>query len=52
MARKRAIISACLLGEDCRYDGKIKKVNKVVQTFKEYEIHTASKKRNIWFYGK
>ena len=38
MARKRAIISACLLGEDCRYDGKIKKVNKVVQTFKEYEI--------------
>ena len=36
--RKKVIISACLLGEYCRYDGKTKKVNEIVETFKEYEI--------------
>lgn len=36
--RKKAIISACLLGEYCRYDGKTKKVNDVVEAFKDYEI--------------
>ena len=38
MSKKRVIISACLLGEVCRYDGKTKKVNAVVDAYKEYEI--------------
>ena len=38
MSRKKVIISACLLGEICRYDGKQKRVNAVVEAFKEYEI--------------
>ena len=38
MPKKKVIISACLLGEICRYDGKSKKVNEVVDTFKDYEI--------------
>ena len=38
MANKKVIISACLLGEYCRYDGKTKKVNEVVEAFKDYEI--------------
>ena len=38
MPRQKVIISACLLGEYCRYDGKTKKVNEVVEAFKEYEI--------------
>ncbi|QSZ42747.1 DUF523 domain-containing protein [Sulfurimonas aquatica] len=37
-ARKRVIISACLLGEQCRYDGKTKEVNAVIDAFKDYEI--------------
>ena len=37
-AKKRVIISACLLGDLCRYDGKTKKVNAVVEAFKDYEI--------------
>ena len=37
-AKKRVIISACLLGEYCRYDGKTKEVNAVIEAFKEYEI--------------
>ena len=36
--KKKAIISACLLGEYCRYDGKTKKVNEIIEAFKEYEI--------------
>ncbi len=36
--KKKVIISACLLGEYCRYDGKTKKVNEVVEAFKDYEI--------------
>lgn len=38
MSGKKVIISACLLGEYCRYDGKTKKVNEVIEAFKEYEI--------------
>ncbi|DAB28069.1 MAG: hypothetical protein A2513_10705 [Sulfurimonas sp. RIFOXYD12_FULL_33_39] len=38
MSSKKVIISACLLGENCRYDGKTKKVNEIVEAFKEYEI--------------
>lgn len=38
MKKKKVIISACLLGEYCRYDGKTKKVNEVVEAFKDYEI--------------
>ncbi|MDF1883256.1 DUF523 domain-containing protein [Sulfurimonas sp. SAG-AH-194-C21] len=37
-AKKRVIISACLLGEYCRYDGKKKQVNAVIEAYKEYEI--------------
>ena len=36
--KKKVIISACLLGEYCRYDGKTKKVNEVIEAFKDYEI--------------
>ena len=36
--KKKVIISACLLGEYCRYDGKTKIVNSVVEKFKNYEI--------------
>lgn len=32
------IISACLLGEFCRYDGKTKRINEVINAFKDYEI--------------
>jgi len=38
MSKKKVIISACLLGEYCRYDGKQKRVNAVMEAFKEYEI--------------
>ena len=37
-AKKKVIISACLLGEFCRYDGKTKQVNAVIEAYKEYEI--------------
>ena len=37
-AKKKVIISACLLGEFCRYDGKTKEVNAVIEAYKEYEI--------------
>lgn len=37
-SKKKAIISACLLGEICRYDGKSKQVNEVIEAFNEYEI--------------
>jgi len=36
--KKKVIISACLLGEHCRYDGKTKEVNEVKKAFKDYEI--------------
>ena len=38
MSRKKVIISACLLGETCRYDGKTKEVNEVLEAFSEYEV--------------
>ncbi|QOP46420.1 DUF523 domain-containing protein [Sulfurimonas paralvinellae] len=37
-AKKKAIISACILGEYCRYDGKTKKIHDVVEAYKDYEI--------------
>jgi len=36
--KKKVIISACLLGKLCRYDGKTKSANAVIEAFKEYEI--------------
>ncbi|WP_373035196.1 DUF523 domain-containing protein [Sulfurimonas sp.] len=36
--RKKVIVSACLLGEICRYDAKMKKVDGVIKAFKDYEI--------------
>jgi uncharacterized protein YbbK (DUF523 family) len=36
--KKKVIISACLLGECCRYDGKTKKADEIVETYKDYEI--------------
>jgi len=38
MPREKVILSACLLGENCRYDGKTKKVNEIVEAFKDHEI--------------
>jgi len=35
---KKVAISACLLGEFCRYDGATKKDNVVIQAFKDYEV--------------
>ncbi len=34
----KVLISACLLGENCRYDGKEKKVDVILERYKEYEI--------------
>ncbi len=36
--KKKVIISACLLGEFCRYDGKTKKIDSILEHFREYEI--------------
>ena len=36
--KKKVIISACLLGHLCRYDGKTKKTTEIVDAFREYEI--------------
>jgi uncharacterized protein YbbK (DUF523 family) len=36
--KKKVIISACLLGEMCRYDGQTKKANEVVDAFSDCEI--------------
>ena len=38
MGKKKAIVSACLLGDLVRYDGTTKKNNAVVDALKEYEI--------------
>ncbi len=35
---KKVAISACLLGENCRYDGTTKEDNSVIEMFKEDEI--------------
>ncbi|MEA3522303.1 MAG: DUF523 domain-containing protein [Campylobacterota bacterium] len=37
-SRKKIIISACLLGEACRYDGKSKPALHVSEKYKGYEI--------------
>jgi len=36
--KKKVIISSCILGEICRYDGKLKKFQGVIDAFKEYQI--------------
>ena len=38
MTKKKAIVSACLLGELVRYDGTTKINNEVIEALKEYEI--------------
>jgi len=38
LSKKKVIISACLLGHTCRYDGKTKKTTEVVDAFKGCEI--------------
>lgn len=38
MSKQKVIISACLLGHLCRYDGKTKKTTGIVNAFKDYEI--------------
>ncbi len=38
MLKKKVIVSACLLGHLCRYDGKTKKTTEIVDAFKDYEI--------------
>jgi len=38
LSRKKVIVSACLLGHFCRYDGKTKKMTEVVDALSEYEI--------------
>ncbi|MDA3945107.1 MAG: DUF523 domain-containing protein [Helicobacteraceae bacterium] len=38
MRKKKAIVSACLLGETVRYDGTTKINNEVIEALKEYEI--------------
>jgi len=35
---KKVIISACILGAFCRYDGKTKKIASVLEAFDGYEI--------------
>lgn len=38
MMKKKVIISACLLGHTCRYDGKTKKDTEILDAFSAYEI--------------
>ncbi len=38
MKKKKAIVSACLLGELVRYDGATKKDEKLLELLKDYEI--------------
>ncbi|WP_321779281.1 DUF523 domain-containing protein [Sulfurimonas sp.] len=38
MSKKKVIISACLLGHLCRYDGRTKGIDAIVKKFKDYEI--------------
>ncbi|MEA3373071.1 MAG: DUF523 domain-containing protein [Campylobacterota bacterium] len=38
MRKKKVAISACLLGEMCRYDGATKRVDSIIETFKDWEI--------------
>jgi uncharacterized protein YbbK (DUF523 family) len=36
--KKKVLVSACILGEYCRYDGKTKKLNAVTEALEGYEI--------------
>ena len=36
--KPKVIISACILGDYCRYDGKTKEINAVIEAYKDYEI--------------
>lgn len=36
--KQKVIVSACILGEYCRYDGKTKKIDRVIESLKGYEI--------------
>jgi len=36
--KKKVLVSACLLGELCRYDGATKTNNEVLEKFKDYEL--------------
>lgn len=38
MNKPKVIISACLLGQRCRYDGKTKINNTLIEAYKDYEI--------------
>lgn len=38
MKKKKAIISACLLGHRCRYDGCTKKGTEIIDAFKDFEV--------------
>ncbi len=38
MSPKKVIISACLLGENCRYDGKTKINQNILDAYKAWEI--------------
>ena len=37
-AKKKVIISACILGEYCRYDGKTKEISAVAKAYEGWEI--------------
>jgi uncharacterized protein YbbK (DUF523 family) len=38
LLKPKVIISACLLGEYCRYDGKTKRFDELIKAFEGYEI--------------
>jgi len=38
MAKEKVIISACLLGHTCRYDGKTKNTTEILDAFEDFEI--------------
>lgn len=38
MLKPKVIISACLLGEYCRYDGKTRQEDELIKVFEDYEI--------------
>jgi uncharacterized protein YbbK (DUF523 family) len=38
MRKKKVAVSACILGELCRYDGATKKIDAVVEAFKGWEV--------------
>lgn len=38
MKKEKVLISACLIGENCRYDGKTKKVNGILSLARYYDL--------------